>query len=51
MSSKVTRCTVDSCQYYEKDSCDAPSIEVNPMQSAGHAKESPDTMCKTFQPK
>jgi hypothetical protein len=42
------KCGVDNCQFWHESHCDAPALEVNPMN--GRAGSSDDTCCTTFRP-
>lgn len=51
MTSKVSKCSVDTCTYYANNNCVAPEIEVNFDAPNVKARSNEQTMCRTFQQK
>lgn len=43
------KCSVNNCQYWHNNHCDANALEVNPM-NIDDAQTSDDTCCTTFKP-
>ncbi|WP_341435446.1 DUF1540 domain-containing protein [Clostridium acidisoli] len=43
------KCSVDCCNYWQDNCCNANSLEVNPMKNTS-PHTSDDTCCKTFKP-
>lgn len=44
------KCSVDCCNYWRDNVCNANSLEVNAMSGHSSPHTSDETCCKTFKP-